>query len=71
MLPDGDAGVAPPLLVTAEVPTGFVVVQVRVEEVQLLAPDGIIQDEVEGVSVPDIWEKVMVTVQLEEIAAVT
>jgi len=56
LFPLGEAGVAPPLLVTAEVATGFVVVQVRVELVQLLAPTEIVQEEEAGSRVPDIGE---------------
>ena len=43
--------------VTAEVPTGFVVVHVSAT-VQLLAPAAIVQDGAEGVSVPDVgpWQ---------------
>ncbi len=72
-MPLGAAGVAPPLLVTAEVPNGFVVVQVRVW-VQLLAPEAMVQAEAAGVRVPDIEGgaplKLAVTVQLEVIGPV-
>ena len=55
MLPVGEAGVAAPLLVTAEVNTGLVVVQERetVEE-QVEAPNAMAQVAVAGVSVPDM-----------------
>ena len=48
-----------PVAVTAEVPIGLVVVQVRVV-LQLLAPAVIVQEEVAGVRVPDIRAKVAV-----------
>jgi hypothetical protein len=54
LFPVGEAGVAVPLLVTAEVATGLVVVQVRVPLVQLLAPIAIVQVEDAGVRVPDM-----------------
>jgi hypothetical protein len=56
-------------LVTAEVPIGFVVVQVKVW-VQLLPPEAMVQEEDEGVRVPDICKNVAVTVQLPVIAPV-
>jgi len=62
LLPDGEAGVAVPLFVTAEVATGFVVVQVRVPLVQLLAPIAIVQVDEVGVRVPDIVPAVAVNV---------
>ena len=48
------AGLGVPVgLVTAEVPTGFVVVQDKVF-VQLFCPEAMVQEEDEGVRVPDI-----------------
>jgi hypothetical protein len=54
LFPDGPAGVAVPLLVTADVPTGFVVVQVRVPLVQDVPLRGIVHVDVAGVRVPDM-----------------
>ena len=62
LFPVGEAGVAPPLLVTAEVPRGFVVVQVKVELVQLFPPEAIVQEDEGGVRVPDILEAVTLIV---------
>ena len=58
MLPDGEDGVAEPLLVTAEVATGLVVVQVKVELVQLLDPAAMVQEEEMGVRVPDMVNEI-------------
>jgi hypothetical protein len=52
LLPLGEEGVAVPLLVTAEVAMGFVVVQVSVPLVQLEAPAAIVQEDEDGVRVP-------------------
>ncbi len=74
MFPLGELGVAVPLLVTEEVKTEPVVVQVRALLVQLLAPCAIVQEEDVGVSEPDmspvVVEKVTDTEQLLLIAGV-
>ena len=62
-MPVGEAGVAVPLFVTAEVPIGLVVDQVKVPLEQLELPDGIVHEAVAGLSVPVIWVNVAVTVQ--------
>ena len=54
LLPETDAGVAVPLLVTAEVAIGLVVVQLSVPLVQLEPPLDIVQLEDAGESVPVI-----------------
>ena len=64
LLPDGDAGVVTEvsLLVMAEVPIGFVVVQVRSGLVQLLAPEAMVHELDAGVNVPVMRAKDAVTV---------
>ena len=64
LFPETEEGVAVPLLVTAEVPIGLVVVQVRRALVQLEPPAEMVQEDEEGVRVPDIWENEATTVQL-------
>ena len=54
LLPLGEDGVAVPLLVTAEVAIGLVVVQVKVPLVQLEPLAAMVQVEDAGVSVPVI-----------------
>jgi hypothetical protein len=55
LFPVGEAGVAVPLLVTAEVATGLVVVQVRVGfVVQVSELTAMVQVEDAGVRVPDV-----------------
>ena len=68
LLPDGAEGVALPLLVTAEVATGLVVVQVKVELVQLLAPEAMVQEEEAGVRVPDMSRAPVVNVKSDPYA---
>ena len=70
LFPLGEDGVAVPLFVTAEVPTGFVVVQVKVPLVQLEALGAMVQEDDEGRRVPDIWENEAATVQLVVMAPV-